>query len=240
MRGLGTIVNVAAIIVGGGLGMFIRHGLKERFEDILLKSLGLSTLFLGIAGALTGLLEGSPTGALTTKGTAMLIASLVGGSLIGEWINIEAGLARFGEWLRRKVKSEGDSGFLEGFINASLVVCVGAMAIVGSIEDGLSGNASLLYAKAALDAVVALIFASIYGKGAIFSAIPVGILQGSVTLLAGLVAPLLSGAVVASLSFVGSALIFCVGANLALGTKFKVANMLPALVIAGLLAGILQ
>lgn len=240
MRGLGTIVNVAAIAAGGVLGMFIRHGLKERFQDILLKALGVSTIFLGAAGALTGLLEVSPAGGLTTKGTAVLIASLVGGSFLGEWINIDAGLSRFGEWLRRKTKGEGDSGFLEGFVNTSLIVCVGAMAIVGSIEDGMSGNASLLYAKSALDAVIALIFASVYGRGAIFAAIPVGLLQGSITLLAGLVAPLLGEAAIASLSFVGSALIFCVGVNLCFGTKFKVANMLPALVIAGLLAGIIR
>lgn len=237
MRGLGTIVNVAAVITGGILGMFLKNGLKQRFQDILIKALGLSTIFLGISGALTGLLDISGNHTITTTGTTVLIASLVGGSLIGEWMNIEHWLERFGEWLKVKAKSEGDNSFINGFITTSLVICVGAMAIVGSIEDGLSGNASMLYAKSVLDAVIVMIFASTYGKGAIFAAIPVGILQGSVTLLAGLIAPFLGDAVIANLSFVGSALIFCVGINLVFGNKFKVANMLPALIIAGALTG---
>lgn len=237
MRGLGTIANVAAVVAGGLLGLLVKNGLKQRFQDILIKALGLSTIFLGIAGALTGLLDISADGEIATTGTAVLIASLVGGSLIGEWINIERWLERFGEWLKHKAKSENDTGFVNGFITTSLVICVGAMAVVGSIEDGLTGNASMLYAKAALDGVIVMIFASTYGKGAIFSAIPVGIFQGAITLLAGLIAPLLGEAVIASLSFVGSALIFCVGVNLVFGNKFKVANMLPALLIAGAIAG---
>lgn len=237
MRGLGTIANVAAVVAGGLLGLLVKNGLKQRFQDILIKALGLSTIFLGIAGALTGLLDISADGEIATTGTAVLIASLVGGSLIGEWINIERWLERFGEWLKRKAKSENDTGFVNGFITTSLVICVGAMAVVGSIQDGLTGNASMLYAKAALDGVIVMIFASTYGKGAIFSAIPVGIFQGAITLLAGLIAPLLGEAVIAGLSFVGSALIFCVGVNLVFGNKFKVANMLPALLIAGAMAG---
>ncbi|HWQ59478.1 MAG TPA: DUF554 domain-containing protein [Clostridia bacterium] len=236
MRGLGTIANVAAVIVGGLLGLLLKNGLKQRFQDILMKALGLCTMFLGISGALTGLLEISD-GKLATAGTAVLIASIVGGALIGEWINIDRGLERFGQWLRRRAKSENDAGFMDGFVNASLVVCVGAMAIVGSVEDGLKGDASMLYVKSVLDCVIVLVFASTYGKGAIFSAIPVGLLQGSVTLLAGIVAPILGQAVISGLSFVGSALIFCVGVNLVFGNKFKVANMLPALVIAGAMAG---
>ncbi len=236
MRGLGTIVNVAAVLAGGLAGLLLKNGLKQRFQDILMKALGLSTIFLGIAGAMTGLMEISG-GRLATAGTATLIASLVLGSLVGEWINIDRGLEHFGTWLRRKAKSENDAGFLEGFVNASLVICVGAMAIVGPIQDGLTGDASMLYAKSALDAVIVMIFASTCGKGALFSAIPLGILQGGVTLLAGLVAPLLGEAVIAGVSFVGAALIFCVGVNLCFGNRFKVANMLPALVVAGAIAG---
>jgi len=236
MRGLGTIVNVAAVLAGGLAGLLLKNGLKQRFQDILMKALGLSTMFLGIAGAMTGLLKISD-GKLATAGTATLIASVVGGALIGEWINIARKLERFGVWLRRKAKSENDTGFLEGFVNASLVICVGAMAIVGPIQDGLTGDASMLYAKSILDAVIVMIFASTCGKGALFSAIPLGILQGGVTLLAGFVAPFLGEAVIAGISFVGSALIFCVGVNLSFGNRFKVANMLPALVIAGVIAG---
>ena len=120
--------------------------------------------------------------------------------------------------------------FVQGFVTASLVVCIGAMAIVGSIQDGLSGDPSTLYTKSILDFLIVMIFASTYGKGAIFSALPVGVLQGTVTLCAGLLSPVFSQPVIDNLSFLGSMLIFCVGVNLCFGTKFKVANMLPALV----------
>ena len=234
MRGLGTIANIAAVIIGGTAGLFIKNGLKPRFQEILMQALGLCTIFMGIAGAMTGMLEATG-GALVSKGSAMLIASLVLGALLGELLNLESLMERFGEWLKKKAErgEDKDSRFVQGFVTSSLVICVGAMAIVGSIEDGMTGNASMLYAKAVLDGVIIMIFASTYGKGAIFSAIPVGLLQGGITLLAGLVAPLFSEAVIASISFVGSVLIFCVGANLCLGQKFRVANLLPSILIAG-------
>jgi len=159
----------------------------------------------------------------------------VSGALIGEWINIEYWMERFGEWLKVTVKAKNDPRFVEGFVTSSLVICVGAMAIVGAIQDALAGDPSLLFAKSILDAVIIMVFASTYGKGAIFSAIPVGILQGGVTLFAGIIEPLLSAQVIDTLSFVGSVLIFCVGVNLCFGKKFKVANMLPALITAGIL-----
>lgn len=242
MRGLGTIVNVAAVIVGGVVGLFVKNGIKPRFQEIIMQALGLATMFLGISGAMPGLLSIAPDGVISTKGTAMLIGSVVGGAFIGELVNLDGVLERFGEWLKKKAVREDadgkDAKFVHGFVTASLVICVGAMAIVGSIEDGLTGNASMLYAKAVLDGVIVMIFASAYGRGAIFSAIPVGILQGTVTLAAGLVAPLFSDAVISSLSFIGSVLIFCVGVNLFFDKKIRVANMLPALVIAGVVSGI--
>ena len=121
-----------------------------------------------------------------------------------------------------------------GFVTASLTVCIGAMAVVGSIQDGLSHDPSTLLTKAVLDCLIVMVFAATYGKGALFSALPVGVFQGSITLLAGLLAPVFSPAVVDNLSFLGSILIFCVGANLAFDTKLRVANMLPALVFGGL------
>ena len=141
-----------------------------------------------------------------------------------------AGMLAAGAWLKAKADRGGDSQFIQGFVTASLTVCIGAMAIVGSIQDGLTGDAATLYTKSILDFMIVMIFASIYGKGAIFSALPVGVLQGAVTLCAGLVAPIFSDGVIANLSFLGNMLIFCVGVNLCFGAKFKVANLLPALV----------
>lgn len=235
MIGTGTLVNVAAVIIGGGIGMLIRGGIKQRFQDILMQALGLSTLFIGVSGALKGMFTVNGEG-LETGGAMVLILSLVLGALIGEGINIEKQFERFGEWLKRKVKSNGDSRFVEGFVTASLVICVGAMAVVGSLQDGLTGDASMLYTKAILDFVIVLVLASALGKGVLFSALPLGILQGSITLFAGVIAPVLSDRMIDNLSFIGSALIFCVGINLCFGKKIKVGNLLPALVIAVLAA----
>ncbi len=235
MIGTGTIVNVSAVIIGSGLGMLIRSGIKQRFQDLLMQALGLSTLFIGAAGALKGIFTVNGDG-LETGGTMVMILSLVLGALIGEGINIEKQIERFGEWLKGKVKSSGDSGFVEGFVTSSLVICVGAMAVVGSLQDGLTGDAAMLYTKAILDFVIVLVLASALGKGVLFSALPLGILQGSITLFAGVIAPVLSDKMIDNLSFIGSVLIFCVGINLCFGKKIKVGNLLPALVIAVLAA----
>lgn len=231
MKGLGTIVNVAAVILGGGVGMFLKEGLKTRYQEILMQALGAATIFIGAAGALKEIFSVAG-GGLETGGTMMLIFSLVLGSLAGEWINIELWMERFGVWIKSKVKGKDDPRFVEGFVTTSLVICVGAMAIVGALQDGLTGDASMLFSKAVLDGVLVLVFASTLGKGAIFSAIPVGILQGSVTMFAGALAPVLTDQTISSLSLVGSVLIFCVGVNLAFDKKFRVGNMLPALVFA--------
>ena len=231
MRGLGTIINVAAVILGGGLGMLLKGGLKERFQQILMQALGVCTIFIGISGALKGMLR-VENGTLETTGTMLLIASLVTGSLLGEWIQIEKWMDRFGEWLREKVGGKNNSQFVEGFVSASLVICVGAMAIVGALEDGMRGDYSMLAAKAVLDAVIVMVFASSYGKGAVFSALPVGLWQGGITIFAGFLEPVLTPQIVSDLSFTGNVLIFCVGVNLAFGKKFRVGNMLPALLFA--------
>lgn len=237
MKGIGTIANVAAVLVGSGLGMLFKGGLKQRYQDIMMQALGAAVIFIGAAGALKGMLT-IKGNILETGGTMVLIFALVAGSLLGEWINIEKWMERFGEWIKRKTSGRDDPRFVEGFVTASLVICVGAMAIVGALQDGLTGNASMLYSKAVLDAVIVLVFASTLGKGVIFSAIPVGILQGSITLFAGVIAPVMTDQMIGNLSFVGSVLIFCVGVNLAFGNKFRVGNMLPSLlfvVIYGLL-----
>ena len=233
MFALGTIVNTLAIIAGGIGGLLFGKMLGERHQETLTRTCGVCTLFIGISGALEGMMtvEGSR---LSGSGSLLIIACLAIGALIGEMLNIEDAFERFGAWLKIKTGNAKDKQFINGFVTASLTVCIGAMAIVGSIQDGLSGDPSTLFTKSILDFIIVIIFASTYGKGAIFSALPVGVLQGGVTICAGLLAPVFSPAVIANLSFLGSMLIFCVGVNLAFGNRFRVANMLPALVLGAL------
>ena len=233
MIGIGTIVNVAAIIVGGLIGLLFKGGLKEHYQEAIVKSLGLCTMFIGAVGALPGLLrvENGVLASAPIRDTLGMILSMALGTLIGEWLDFDGRMERLGAWLKAKASRGEDSQFIQGFVTASLTVCIGAMAIVGSIQDGLSHDPSTLFTKSILDFLIIIIFASTYGKGAIFSALPVGVLQGGVTLCAGLLAPVFSAAVISNLSFLGSILIFCVGVNLAFGSKFRVANMLPALVL---------
>lgn len=230
MVGLGTIANVAAIVVGGCLGTLLRGGLKEHYQNALTHSLGLATLFIGGAGALNGMVQ-IVDGQLVSRDTLGMILALALGTLLGELCDFEGRLEGLGRWLKARAARRDDARFVEGFVTASLVVCIGAMAIVGSIQDGLTGDPSTLYTKSILDFMIILVFASSYGRGAIFSALPVGILQGSVTLLAGMVAPLFTPEVIANLSFLGAILIFCVGVNLVFDQRFRVANMLPVLVV---------
>ena len=233
MIGTGTVVNVLAIVVGGLIGLLAKGGLKERYQEGIIRSLGLATLFIGAGSALCGMLEISQgsLAAFATRDTLFMILALALGTGVGEWMDLDGRMERLGIWLKARAdRRGGDNQFVQGFVTASLVVCIGAMAVVGSIQDGLSADPSTLYTKSILDFLIVMIFASTYGKGAIFSALPVGVLQGSVTLCAGLLSPVFSPAIIANLSFLGNMLIFCVGVNLCFGPKFRVANMLPALV----------
>lgn len=231
MYGLGTIVNTAAIVVGGILGTFFGKFLGERHQDALSKACGVCTLFIGTGGALEGMLTVS--GSQVSSGHSLLIiACLAIGALIGEILNLEDGFARFGSWLKIKTGNAKDKAFVDGFVTASLTVCIGAMAIVGAIEDALQGDPSILYTKSVLDLIIIMVLTSSMGKGCAFSAIPVALLQGSITLLARLIQPIMTEAALANLSLIGSVLIFCVGVNLVWGKKIRVANLLPAIVIA--------
>ncbi|MDO5574509.1 MAG: DUF554 domain-containing protein [bacterium] len=229
MFGLGTIVNTVGIILGGLVGLIFKKGLKPRFQSILTDAIGLAVIFMGASGALAGMLQITKNG-LETAGTMMIIFSLVLGAVVGEAINLDYRLEQFGSWLKKKFSKKADPLFVEGFVTASCTVCIGAMAIVGSLEDGLTGDASMLYAKTVLDAIIIMVYVSSFGKGAIFSAIPVFLLQGSVTIFAALIAPLMTETAIANLSMTGSMLIFCIGTNLLFHTKIKVANLLPALI----------
>lgn len=230
MIGLGTIVNTAAVIVGGLLGMALKKGIAERFEKILMQALGLATLFIGVGGVLKYMLV-VENGAISTRGTMLLIFSLVIGAVLGQLVDIEGKMEKLGTKLKAAVRVKDDRHFVEGFVNASLVICVGAMAIVGGVQDGISGDSSTLLVKSALDFAIVAVIAATYGVGVVFSALPLFIYQGAITLIAALFGSVISEGLITELSFVGSALIFCVGVNLVREKTFKVANMLPALLI---------
>ena len=232
MVGFGTVLNVAAIIVGGLIGLLFGKGLRERWQDALGKVCGISTMFLGGAGAIAGMLTVAADGSVSSGKSMLLVLTLVIGTFIGEVLNIDGWFIRFGEWLKRKTGSEGDRSFVGGFVTASLTVSIGAMAIVGSIQDGMFGDWSTLATKAVLDFIIVLVMTCTMGKGCIFSAIPVGVFQGTMTALARLAQPIMTDAAMANLSTVGSVLIFCVGLNLIREQKLRVANMLPALILA--------
>ena len=232
MIGFGTILNVAGIVFGGLVGLFCGKLITPQIQNTLLKANGICVLFLGIAGTLEQMIH-VQDGRLLSTGTMMMILSMSIGALIGELINLDSRMEQFGEWLKQKTGNAKDRLFVDGFVTASLTVSIGAMAIVGALQDGLTGNFSTLLTKAILDLIIICVMTASMGKGCIFSAIPVALLQGTVTLLAKSIEPIMTEAALSNLSFVGNMLIFCVGVNLVFeNTRIKVANMLPAIIIA--------
>lgn len=232
MTGLGTLVNMIAIVAGSAIGLLLKGGLKTRFQETIMNSLGLAVMFIGISGALQGLFTVKGNG-LQTVNVMLMIIALALGAFFGELFNIEEHLNQMGEFMKVKLKVKGEKGanFVEGFVNSSLLFCVGAMAIIGSLEDGLSGDTSTLFAKAIIDGVVAIFFASTLGIGVFFSIIPLGLYQGGITLCATFVEPYLNDQLVANLSFIGSVLIFGIGINMVFGKKIRCGNLLPAVLI---------
>lgn len=236
MPGLGTIINVCCIVAGGLVGLVGKRFISQQLQDALLKACGLSVIFLGLGGALEKMLTvataADGTVVLSSGGTMMILVSLAAGSAIGEAIDLDARFEALGSWLREKTGSSGDAAFVDGFVTASLTVCIGAMAIVGSIQDGISGDYTTLALKGAIDAVCICAMAASMGKGVIFSALPVGAWQGLVTAASTLLQPVMTQTALDNLGLVGSILIFCVGVNLIWPRTFKPANMLPAVFIA--------
>ena len=225
----GAIINTAAIVAGGLCGHLFGKLLKQRHQETLTMACGIGTLFLSVAGAMNYMLHND---LLPGGGSMLIIACLALGGLIGEILNIENWFERFGEWLKKKTGNAKDRQFVNGFVTASLTVCIGAMAIMGSIQDGISGDWSTLGAKSILDLVIVMVMTCSMGKGCAFSAIPVLLWEGGLTLLAAVIKPILTDAALGYLSLVGSVLIFCVGVNLVWGKKIRVANLLPAVILA--------
>lgn len=218
---LGTIVNTIAVIIGATIGILLKKGIPERLSDTMMKGIGLCTLFLGISGSLKG------------ENSLILIISMVIGALIGEGVDLDGKLNRFGSWLESKFKSkDGDKiSIAEGFVSASLLFCVGVMTIVGALQSGLQGDHEMLFNKSMLDFVSSIIFASTMGVGVMLSAAFVFVYQGVITLAAQWVAPFLTDTIIAEMTCVGSVIIIGIALNLLGITKLKVMNYVPAIFI---------
>lgn len=229
MQGLGTIVNCSAIIIGSLLGILIKGGLPKRFEETIFSAVGLSVIFIGLGGALAGFLF-IQNGALATQYTMLMVLSLVLGAVTGELLNIERRLDHLGEWIKGKMpKKLAGNTFVDGFVTASTLFCVGAMAIVGALNDGLRGDHNTLFAKSVLDGISSVLLAASLGFGVAVSAVPLLIYQGGITILAQILSPFLSDALISQMSCIGSILIFAIGINMIFGKKIKVGNLLPAI-----------
>lgn len=233
MIALGTIVNAVTVLAGGSLGLLCGKRLTERYRATVMSGMAACVMVIGLAGTLREIFSVAPDGSLKTAGELMLVASMGIGALIGEWLDIDAFFERVGARLRRACRAEGDGSFVNAFVTASLTFCVGAISIVGSIEDGIKGDPSILLVKATIDGVVAIVFAASLGKGALFSALTVIVYQGALTLLARVLAPVVTDGAMSAVSLAGNVIIFCIGWNLIHDAKkIRVANLLPAIVIA--------
>jgi len=219
---MGTIINALAIIVGGALGLLFRKGFPERIAQTTLQVLGLFSLLVGVSMALQG------------QELIMVLISLALGAGLGEWLDIEGRLDRFGRWLEERLNlKEGSPA--KGFIYASLLFCVGSMAIVGSITDGLKGDHSILVTKAMMDGIVSIPFAASMGFGVLGSAVPILLYQGSLTLLASKIQAFFTPAIVRELTSVGGVIVMGIGVNILGLQKVRVGNFIPALVFIVLL-----
>ena len=220
---LGTIVNTVAVIIGAFIGILLKKGLPEKMADTLMKGLGLCTLFLGISGSLKG------------QDSMVLIVSMVLGTIIGEGIDLEDKVNKLGQWVEKKFSgkkgSDNKVSIAEGFVTASLLFCVGAMTIVGSLQSGLQGNHEMLFNKSMLDFVAAIIFASSLGIGVAFASVFVFVYQGAITLLAQWIAPFLNDTVINEMTCVGSVIIIGLALNMLGITKLRVMNYVPAIFI---------
>lgn len=222
MIGLGTIINVIAIIIGGVIGLMLKHNLKDKYKIVMIQGVGLTTIVVGMNGSIQGLIIGNDKFIFL-----VIILSIVIGGIIGTFIKIEERLNKLGDNMQNKfVKRSGD--FSKGFVTASIIFCVGAMAIMGSMNDGMSGDYSMLTTKAIIDGITAMILASTLGVGVVFSFIPVLLYQGSITIIAYYIGEFIADSIKNQMTIVGNILIIGIGLELLEIKKIKVADMLPA------------
>src|SRR6056297_314616 len=223
---IGTIVNVIAIIIGSILGFLVKGKLPERFQNIVIQGISLAVLIIGLQMALS---------VESTKGTLVVIFSLVIGGIIGEVLKVESRLEGFGEKIQKRFGSD-DGLFVQGFVQSSLIYCVGAMAIMGAIQDGLNNDPSILFTKSLLDGTASVAFSATFGIGVLFSSIPVLIYQGSISLLSAWAQRFLNQDVIAMMTATGGLLIMAIGLNMLLSVKIKIGNLLPSIFVAIIIA----
>ena len=230
MYGLGTLANCVAIIIGALLGVFCKRGLPEKWQETMMSSIALCILIIGVQMA------------LKTQNIIIVIFSLVLGAIVGEILDIEAAMNRLGQYLGNKL-SQGDgsaaAAIAAGFVNASILFCSGAMAILGSIQDGLAADHTTLFAKATLDGLISLILSANLGIGVILSALSVGIYQGSITLLAGVVGPLVTEAMLTEITASGVIMIMAIGVNMLIISSIRIGNLLPGMLFAAVITALL-
>lgn len=222
---LGTIINTLSIIVGALIGLFVKGKISKNINETIMNGLALCVIYIGISGALKG------------NNTMVIIISIALGGLIGELIDIDRKLESFGDKIEKKFnKNNSNISISQGFVSATLLFCVGAMAIVGSLESGLNNNHSTLYAKSLLDGITSIIFTSTLGIGVMLSAFAVFIYQGSITLMAGFLSSFLNDVAINNMTAVGSILIMGLGLNILGVTKIKISNLLPSIIVAVVLS----
>ena len=224
----GTWVNVCGILLGSLIGVLLKKGISEHINDAVMRAEGLAIGIIALNGIIAAMFRVGEDGRISDRGGLVLLVCLVLGCLIGELLKIHDHIESLGLFVERRFHT---SGFAKGFVSASLVFCIGAMALIGALNDGLTGDSSILFVKAALDFTTSIILAASLGVGVFFSAVPVLLIQGGISLLARQLSEFLSGSVLDSICMVGYALVLCIGLNFLLRAKIKVANLLPALVL---------
>ena len=231
MRGLGTIINIILIFLAGTFGCTFSSKMKEKMQETLFLITGIAVIFIGIAGAMEQMLM-IENGRLIPRNIMMVICCLAIGAIVGEYFDLDGKMNQFADYVKKKSNNGNDTKFVVAFVNTSCVVCIGAMAVIGAIKDGISGDITVLAAKGVIDFILVSVMSASLGKGCMFSAIPVAIFQGSITLLAMMLNTVVPAVALENLLCVGSILIFCVGVNMVFERKMRVANVLPAVIIA--------
>lgn len=227
MIGLGTLVNAGAILAGAAAGLLLRRGLPEKWQESIMQGVELCIIVIGVQMA------------FKSENIMVVIFSLVLGAIVGEALDIDVKLQKFGDWVGKKIIGGRDAGAAkaigEGFVAASLIYCVGAMAIIGSLEDGLKGDTTILFAKSTLDGIIAIILTANLGVGVALSAVSVLLYQGTLTVLAGVLEPILTTSILNEVTATGGVLIMAIGVNMLKVVQIRISNLLPAVVWAGLI-----
>lgn len=225
---IGTLVNAGAIMLGGLIGLILKKGIRESWTYSINKAVGIAVLVIGLNGVISNMITVGEGGKLSSSGELLVVISLIVGTFIGEVLKLDDHMEKFSKSIEGKFKV---GGFAASFMNATILFCVGAMAILGALQDGLTGDSTILFAKAVLDGVTAIIFGATLGIGVVFSAIPVLIYQGLIALLAGFLSKYLQGDLLVQICSVGYAIILAIGFNFLLKERIKILNMLPAIFV---------